>query len=576
MAFPLFKKDPRDTPRLDSGHRAREIGEHRPMQLVHRFRRNNRPMFYSSAVTVGWSLLIGCILGMVWGPAALADSPQALGPSFEVSSDRDLRHSDARISSREDGSFLVVWHEIREDQILGRLFASDGSPLAEQFQINSELSAILPTVESTDDGQFVVTYVSAPDEYPTEQLWDLRGRIVDASGRLSGEEFTIEDSPEVNSGAPAVATLADGEFVVVWKAEVSVSPYVRDYSIRGRRYLSDGTAAGESFLVIEDPTRASGSPDVAALDSGDYVVVWNTAPGIFGRRYAAAENTSDGSIPDGIPTEPFAIHQQTALVLRSPRLAAMPGDEFVVSWLNYQGAMEGGGSLRARQFDGDGTPLGGEIEVVTGLLDDFQRASISSLGRDGFVVTWDDPATLMRAFRADGTPRGEVVGLPSEVRQDSQDVANLGDGRFIVTWERRDSSPFMLNIYGQLFTTRCVPSESRLCLGEAGQFEAWVVWRDHQNGRGEGHLVPVQQEPGASNASGLFWFFDPDNWEMLVKAIDGCDFNGHHWIFAAAITDVEFELTVEDTVSGQSKTYSNPLGRASDAVTDTAAFATCP
>ncbi len=44
--------------------------------------------------------------------------------------------------------------------------------------------------------------------------------------------------------------------------------------------------------------------------------------------------------------------------------------------------------------------------------------------------------------------------------------------------------------------------------------------------------------PGATNESGLFWFFDDDNWEMLVKVLDGCGTNGHFWVFLAAATDV--------------------------------------
>ncbi len=37
-----------------------------------------------------------------------------------------------------------------------------------------------------------------------------------------------------------------------------------------------------------------------------------------------------------------------------------------------------------------------------------------------------------------------------------------------------------------------------------------------------------------------------------------------------------YELTVTDTLAGASMSYSNPLGQPADAITDTAAFATCP
>ena len=82
--------------------------------------------------------------------------------------------------------------------------------------------------------------------------------------------------------------------------------------------------------------------------------------------------------------------------------------------------------------------------------------------------------------------------------------------------------------------------------------------------------------PFASNLSGNFFFFSPANWEMLVKVLDGCAFNGHYWVFASGATDVGWELTIEDTESGETWTGSNPLGQRSPAITDTAAFATCP
>ncbi len=79
-----------------------------------------------------------------------------------------------------------------------------------------------------------------------------------------------------------------------------------------------------------------------------------------------------------------------------------------------------------------------------------------------------------------------------------------------------------------------------------------------------------------SDDSGLLWFFAADNWEMMVKALDGCAVNQHHWVFFVAMTDVQYTLTVVDTQTGQVKAYFNPLGRPSPLVTDTSAFATCP
>ena len=81
--------------------------------------------------------------------------------------------------------------------------------------------------------------------------------------------------------------------------------------------------------------------------------------------------------------------------------------------------------------------------------------------------------------------------------------------------------------------------------------------------------------PGAGDGSGLFWFFAPDNWELMVKVLDGCAANGSHWVFSAATTNVAYRLTVTDTQAEVTWSHDNPLGRTAPAVTDTTALP-CP
>ncbi len=79
-----------------------------------------------------------------------------------------------------------------------------------------------------------------------------------------------------------------------------------------------------------------------------------------------------------------------------------------------------------------------------------------------------------------------------------------------------------------------------------------------------------------STDSAVLYFFDPDNWEVLIKVLDACDFNNRYWVFFAATTNVELTVTVTDTEADVVKQYTNELGHPADAITDTEAFATCP
>lgn len=115
----------------------------------------------------------------------------------------------------------------------------------------------------------------------------------------------------------------------------------------------------------------------------------------------------------------------------------------------------------------------------------------------------------------------------------------------------------------------CTPTATSLCL-QGGRFQVEVDWRDYVDNGG-----PARAVPGGTADSGLFYFYGPDNWEVLVKVLNACQQNDRFWVFAAAATTLQYTITVTDTLTGAVRAYSNPLGQPSPAVTDTEAFATC-
>ncbi|NJL26637.1 MAG: hypothetical protein HC897_01550 [Thermoanaerobaculia bacterium] len=118
--------------------------------------------------------------------------------------------------------------------------------------------------------------------------------------------------------------------------------------------------------------------------------------------------------------------------------------------------------------------------------------------------------------------------------------------------------------------SNCTVTDTALCLNER-RFKVEVAWKNFLDETGSG-----QRAPGGTADSGLFYFFQPDNLELLVKVINGCSVNGHFWILGAATTNVEYTLTITDTETDVVRTYFNPLGKASPAIIDIEAFETCP
>ncbi len=120
----------------------------------------------------------------------------------------------------------------------------------------------------------------------------------------------------------------------------------------------------------------------------------------------------------------------------------------------------------------------------------------------------------------------------------------------------------------------CVADATTLCLaggsGDPARFRVRVNWENFQGGTGAGFAVPFTPD------SGFFYFFSPNNLELLVKMVRGCGTAlNAYWFFYAAASNVGLEYEVLDTTACVTKTYSNPVGTFAS-FGDINALATCP
>jgi hypothetical protein len=121
----------------------------------------------------------------------------------------------------------------------------------------------------------------------------------------------------------------------------------------------------------------------------------------------------------------------------------------------------------------------------------------------------------------------------------------------------------------------CVADGVTLCVDDLPgdqRYQLRVTYQTAQGGglAGSGHAVSLA--PAGFTRAGAFWFFSPDNPEMVVKLLDGCALNQHHWLLAAATTNVGYTLTVTDTLTGAEKTYTSADRTAAVPIQDAAAF----
>jgi photosystem II stability/assembly factor-like uncharacterized protein len=97
------------------------------------------------------------------------------------------------------------------------------------------------------------------------------------------------------------------------------------------------------------------------------------------------------------------------------------------------------------------------------------------------------------------------------------------------------------------------------------RFEISVDWRTPAGLTGAGHGTRLTVE------SAVFYFFSPDNIELMINVIDGRPVNGKYWVFFAGLSNVEYTVRIRDRSTGEIQLYHNPQGQFAS-FADTEAF----
>ncbi len=532
------------------------------------------------------SILITFIL--VLGSAATAGGQGVLpaGEQLQLNTYKSGRQQTPAVVALPGDRFVVVWSSYGSGgsdtdrfSIQGQRLAVDGTMLGSQFQVNDYTDGRqdVPAVAALAGGDFVVVWKSDGSAGSDTEASSIQGRRFASDGSPRGSDFQVNSFTPGGQAVPAVAALADGDFVVVWQSYGSEPSELS--SIRGRRFASAGQALGAEVQINTPSADDHESPAVAGLAGGEFVVTWATPnyfagsyeQNILARRYSSAGEALGDELE---------INATAKLFASRPAVAGLADGGFVVTWDSY--VNEYGTNTHGRTFSPDGTPRIIDLSLSHGSQDE-RRSAVDSLDNGDFVVVWDTYQFYFdvwsiegRRLAADGAPVGDSFRATDGtqlIQHRDADVAISESRRMLVVWSSRlleGSAPSGFDIQGRSYRMPCVADDKTLCLN-GGRFEVKVTWRDFEGGVGPGRDVLF-----GSDDSGLLWFFDPDNWEMLIKVLDGCGFNGHFWVFAAATTNVEYTLRVTDTETGLMRSYFNPLGTTAPALTDTEAFATCP
>ncbi len=434
------------------------------------------------------------------------------GGELRLNSEDSGAQFGARVAASPTGEFMAVWNDA--DRVVARLYGAGGQPLGGEIRVGATAGLQgQPAITGDPAGGFLVGWPDAAG------AGTLRLQRFNAQGNVVGNEISLLRS---GSGLGLAASPAPGGgFLISWIESAGfLETNVRALRLDASAQPLSGTALWANIDAVRHPGYQLGAAVPVFHADGGFSVLWTSlsfngqseANGLFARRYTAGGEPAGGVI---------ALRRQGSVGEWAPAAAVLPSGATLVLWYEGNRNDDVDGGTFGRLYDPSWQPIGGEFRANT-----FTQAQ-----QGAPAVAADSSGTLFTAWQSGRDP-SPFIPIPGE-ETEGQDGSYFG-------------------IYAQRFTTASCAADSarQLCLN--GRFRVEVRFVDpRSNLPGAGRAVPLTSDTGG------FWFFDASNTELMIKILDGRALNGHFWVFAGALSDVEYTITVTDTQTGKSKAYRN-------------------
>jgi ELWxxDGT repeat protein len=523
----------------------------------------------------------------------------------------------------DEGPFAEqIWRYDPVSRDLRTLFADDPRVTG----IGARADDLLPSgtdylfLGSTDPELHPAIYRLRPRSGAISKLMDLPAEHATSVGQSGDFWYLVENGERVvavdlarrtrkvlgdfpGAWVTQAVTLADGlVFTVDWQATGEGT------GLELRQSSGDGTR-----LVAQWPSIVDGCPFYLGLPPKG-----SASPALFAAQTYCANQTADLWVSDGSFD-------------RTRRLRSFPGEQ--LDFARQADRLRGDLFFLASRWDiatqtstyeiwkSDGTPTG--TLAVADLPAEPNSGSYNfteaARGAEGIYFAWSDAVHGGELWRTDGTSAGTGLAADIEPGPESsspwqlrtvgdQVIFRAGtaatglelwqvDGGFPTAQPVADlypgiesSAPIALGTTGEALyfladdgvvgreiwevdrpsVAPCVADATTLCLAD-GRFRARAVRRDFAGELGTAGVVPLTGD------SGYFWFFAPGNPEVLLKIVDACGLPGfeNFWAYSTGLTNVEVELEVVDTSTGERKVVRTALGEAYGPLFDSGSFQVC-
>lgn len=202
------------------------------------------------------------------------------------------------VASSPHGGFVVVWTKVIQavalsntnPQVLVRRFDGAGVPLGPQAVLNTGLATTdRPGVCVDASGNIDAVWATVDHYRPFEaNKWGVAARRLSAAGLPLAAEAVVA-LPTAGGPTTPVVSCSGSSFVVAWQSDQA--PAVNGFDIVAQRYNQVGAKIGAAILVNRQATAEhQANPSISPDASGNFVIAWQsrltTKVGIFARRFS--------------------------------------------------------------------------------------------------------------------------------------------------------------------------------------------------------------------------------------------------------------------------------------------------
>lgn len=353
---------------------------------------------------------------------------------------------DVKLTQLSNGNVVATWNYVNTQMIAARIITADGSPVGDEFRVNSGLGSNSARVDITalNDGGYAIVH-----------------RANDASGRfISIEQFNANGTRKVAGhvvdtetaqfwgDAPSIATLSDGRLVVTW-ATTNLNADGDRGGVFAQIYGANGLKIGSNFMVNTTTANSQREPEVTALANGGYVIAWDTVAatdnanyGVYAQVYSATGARVGGEI---------RLNSHVGSMQETPDIVALASGGFVAVWASHnQAAGTSEWDIYGQRFSATGAKIGGEFLVNTTTARNQMDPVVTDLRDGGFLVTWEanpfwtgsawQVQILGQRYDANGLAVGDEFRLnQTDIptwTSNRPDVLGTDDGGFMVAFVR--------------------------------------------------------------------------------------------------------------------------------------------